>query len=355
MKILYCESRRSLTSLIEVRPNDEVEYWGVRYVEKSIEWFKRYDVVVCSNFTSPAMFSVMLKAKACGVVTLFLTDGIYEVANSLRNPNLVKYGVFLYDYSIYDYIFALGPVHVAKTLDSTKIIQYIPRRVMNWDDDMKRLNSGYSSEVKVLVTTANTAYFSQEEKNRLAALINEVLFGLRALEDVGVVLRIFDESLYSLIKSDAVNCLSGTFEDSLEGVTHVITTPSSISLPVIKREIPLMHMITRSEVPVVFAGWQVASKEIFFECIDEFLYESEVKVGIQSDFFKNSYHDSVEKGWALIEEDASEFRCLDVHLKKRVESFYSSRMNLNFEYVLRRMGELIRNTPMYKNLRNWIK
>lgn len=356
MKILFCESEALYKSLVGSTPsNVTVEFWGVKYSGKTPSFFKKYAAVMTANFTSPAINLVIMKARLSGVKTAFFSDGIYDVGNSLRNPNLLKYSSYLYDLSIYDYMFVVGDVYIDNTLSNVNVVRYLPKRVLS--GDVMKETGTISGVNKVLITTANTPYFTDLEFQRLVVIFTSIIRKLSKYDDTLVKTRIFDERLIDALELRAEdNLINGDFEEVLANMTHVVSTPSSISIPVLKSGLPLLHVFVRPESPSIYSGWLLASEDMIDECLDDFLYDYDIKTRIQSAFLYERFEGGcVEPISFILESTIENDSRVNEILKMRIDSLYSSHLNFNFEYFFRRIAHKIKSYKIYNYLRSIVK
>ena len=217
----------------------------------------RRETVVVSSISHNVYLNFMIRlANKCGLTTVLIVDGIFEYNNSFNNVFLRHFTGKLFRPNYHDFILL--------TTDSIngKMIEFGGGVVVPVDNSRVwgRAVSveGRKVECEVLITTANTPYYNEVEYDLLLASISDISKWLQR-HDIRFKYRIFDERLRSdLSLEDSENLLSNCFSDVVSDFTHVVSTPSSVGLNIMKSDKALMQLIYR-DTPLPFqSGWVYA-------------------------------------------------------------------------------------------------
>ena len=340
-RILFVESEKKckLLGLLDGFGEWECEFDGRRYFRRHPDFFLDFDLVVATNYSSSISNLVCCKCLSVSVPTLFFSDGLYDLSNSLRNPLLSCNNRVLYGFLPFSYFATVSKVYVYG--GSTNFINYIPGRMLTMKEPM---NNNIKSK-RILITTANNAYFSKNEFDRLVGLIND-LSNYLLRKRIDFSFRIFDRAILdSLLHGDSVsNDIDGSFEDCLSRYSHVISTPSSVVITSMYHGRATAQLIYRSEPTSVSTAWNIPSIDIFDESFQGFINLQEDLMEYQmesiSDNFDNvTSKDVVDKVFMDLSShrasmNVSEFR------DSEVERILNSSFNFNFEFFLRRIFEM---------------
>lgn len=241
----------------------EVLYDGQVFYKKDPSFFKQFDMVLCVHAGNP--LNLYILSKCYGVcLTVLVADGVYEWDNAYRNPKTVKVGVSLYDPVLVDVFLHTGHcVNYLKYINPKSVfLSYLPYRMRNVKHEGMRMNVPQLVKnrcKKLLVTSARTPYFDVDERKRLVEIYREIIIDALAVFDV-IEFRVFDDNFLVEITKDLGafrNIKDGSFEAVVSEYDAVVTTTSSISLEVMKRDIPLAHVDVRDSPLFVQAGWRI--------------------------------------------------------------------------------------------------
>lgn len=333
----------------------DCEFDGRRFFRRDDKFFKRYDLVVASNYASSISNLICCKCKTVGIKTLFFADGIYDLANSVRNPLLVRSNRVLYGFLPFDEFATIS--NVPLYCGSPNFRKYVPDRIIRCNGPM----DSSKNEKKILITTANTAYFNDSERSRFIKLIRGIVCYLDQ-QEVYYSFRIFDESLLKEIAvgQHVSNVLISSFEECLESYSHVITTPSSIVLTSIYHGKATAQLIYRSEPPSISTAWNIPSVEVFIESFRTFIDKDDYLMKFQTESIKEL--DELSKPRHVVQAvlstlgtesevktSISDFR------KSEVERIMESSLNFNIEFFVRKFFEKKKFSKLSLVLKKFLK
>lgn len=349
-RILFLESALFYKDLICLNESlFEVTFDGGSY--KSDECFINHDLVIYTIYSSPKFNYILIKLKKLNIPTLLLFDGVAEFSNFYNNKLMQNLDLVNYHPVVSDYLAVIGDK--AKCYFQTrgcKVIKFMPNHMKSSASDYFYPNK------KVLITTANTAYFNEQEFHLLFSLIKEVT-GLLQHSNTEYAFRIFDEKLIKCLALNAdENFLSGSFDSVVKNFSHVITTPSSISLSAMKSNKAVAHFIYR-DYPVFFqAGWNVVPGLFNEKFLRSFLDMDKDRMAFQySEVISNFGCEDISDELQKIISDY-EFSSENFH-NKELFLMLDSKLNINFEYFFRKLYWKLKSSRfsfIMKKLRNHI-
>lgn len=229
-------------------------YFGIPTFSLSLKrYLNQFDIVVtCIDHSRLSKFVVCL-ARSIGKKTILIMDGTYDFCNSVCHPYLKKVKRQILQYKIYDLILTPDYDFSNYLRMSASLIKYIPKH-------MKVIGSSYEKKTEsssILITTANTAYFNNEEFCRLTSIIKKIL---KELYDINVIvkLRVFDNKLLSCLYDDfpgIENLVNSDLSDVLNQIDGVISTPSSVVVSSVMANLPTCVLLYRDFPYEHPAGW----------------------------------------------------------------------------------------------------
>ncbi|KZZ12877.1 hypothetical protein [Thalassolituus sp. UBA3500] len=340
-RILFVESENKCRSLglLDGFGEWECQFDGRKYFRKHSDFFREFDLVVATNYSSSISNLVCCKCQSADVPTLFFSDGLYDLANSLRNPLLSGNNRVLYGFLPFTYFATVSRVYVYA--GSTSFINYMPGRMLT----MKEPMNIHAKFERILITTANNAYFSKKEFDRLVGLINDLsdyLFEKR----IDFSFRIFDRAILdSLLHGGSVsNDVDGSFEDCLSKYSHVISTPSSVVVTSMYHGKATAQLIYRSEPTAVATAWNIPSIDIFDDTFQSFINCQEQLMEYQMDSVSDNFDNATPKDVVdKVFMDLSAYRSstnVSEFRDSEVDRILNSSFNFNFEFFLRRIFEM---------------
>lgn len=340
MRILFSESESYYRRLGLVNMSGFTYFFdGMKYYKKSEEWlFDNFDVFVCFMYTSPVNFYLTKRFNSLDKKTILVMDGIYDYSNSIKNKASSSINLELYRYIPQSIFLVVGALPLFFS-DNARCINYMPKMIKDGDLSME----AQSEFSKVLLTTANTAYFDSDELSSLVILVRLVLVELNQ-RSIAYDVRIYDDTLYSsisdLLNQDAVNVLSGTFEEIIADYSNVITTPSSIAVTCMIHERAVALLQYRDSPPSFFTGWMFSSQKTIAMGLDSFISLDCSRMLLQKRLVNKEFSDitlgeAISSATSLryeINSVKSDFSEDGLMYKLMLDSVF----NFNIEYLVRR-------------------
>lgn len=354
-KILFAESIDHYQSLGLIDDLDVYDcvFYGIRFYKKNDRFLLSFSAFVTSYYTSSISMWMVMRCRSLGIKTIFVTDGVYDLANSFRNYLIKKYRTYLYEFLPHEYVLAVGDIPMKDSCSQYE--KYLPKRMVS------KAKIPLPKATKVLITTANSPYFNDREKTRLITLMVEIAKYL-VEKKIEALYRIYDDAVLSALEvslgSGFHNSVEMGFEDVLKDVSHVITTPSSVSITSMYHGRCVAQLIYRSESPGVQSAWNICSIDVFDEMIDSFL-EPEVGLLRFQEAICKTYFEGNKTLRDLIEQDGSgvvELADTAEWFKRTQEQrMLNSHLNINFEYAARKIYTALKKRKFMKILRGVVK
>ena len=263
-KILFIQSKFDFNQFYDASifpNNDDIEFGGIKYLNKPPEFFLRYSKIYSSDYCDNLAISIIKKANSIKVDTFLLMDGIYDWAALHVNPKNVD---IFFDVNIYTTIYCVDN-HSASYLNSIGAITelYKPYRIFGLNLNTEHKNKILSStKKKILLTTSNTPYFDEIEFNRITSIFKSIIDWCK-LNSTELYFRIYNKKILSELNiDDELNLTKGSIETYIKKIDLLITTPSSISATAIMLDKPFIHVIYR-DTPISFqAAWQIFTTDM---------------------------------------------------------------------------------------------
>ncbi|MCG3886783.1 hypothetical protein I3271_19085 [Photobacterium leiognathi] len=326
MNILFLDSEKSVSKLLNIKSIASchtVEFDGNRYFGlPDIFFFEKYDVILYLNFQNRANHLIIEQVNKIGISTVFISDGIYDWDNCFNNYTHKFFSLFTYYQLDSKYVFYCGDDinlrYLSKRNYGTEFISYIPfRNRVKGDEEV------VCKEFDILITTANTAYFNDEEFFSLSTLINKTLSCCDDL-NLSYKLRIFDKRLVNSLNfsKEIDNVTSGDISELAVKARAVIATPSSLNIDVSQLDIPIGTYLYRDFPSQHTGGWIIFSdldiKRVLRELLDNKSVKYKERMLYQKIMLEQEINDN-----NLIEMVKSDKRCVDSNLIGKKTSYFS--------------------------------
>lgn len=350
MNKLFIEGKDYLATVIAF--SDADCDGAASYKSELSELKKSYWLLISFLYNSPLSNFLIIKARCVNFPTLLISDGVIEWSNMFNNPLLASYNLNLYHPIIHDAFLCVGKDETEYfNFLGTPTVQFLPERMK---PTIPRV--GKNGNFKFLITTANTAYFNDEERDLLLSLLVKIQSKLDD-NNLEYVFRIFDSYLQSQLGlyNNKKNMVEGGFEDCLKEVDFVITTPSSISFLAMYHGKPLAHLIYRDSPQFIQAGWNITSLVSLESTINSMksydhdrmcFQEYQVsKYVADNDSIITEIQESLEK---KREDDFKKF------VDQNLFNMLNSRFNINFEYIARKIYLKFKRKKFFQYLRTKI-
>lgn len=358
--ILFSEHEAYYRDLgLEDREGFEYHFGGMRLYKKSLSLLDKYDVFVCAFYTLPHNVILTCKFSAINKHTVMCTDGIFDFANALVNPMITKFQLAQFHPIIQGNFICVGQNEAQYFRRNNQIntYNYLPKRMISKNNDMP-----LPPQKKVLITTANTAYFNDVEYQCLCDLIVDVVLLLKE-EGVDFAFRLFDDklkvSIEEKLQTNVVNDISHAFEDTLISYSSVITTPSSIAITAMCYQRSVALLVYRDQPMILQAGWLIPSTGVLKGMLNGFISLDKERMRIQQQVV-GSY--VAEKNLTdYIDTIANKDNCdtqaskLEAYIDSNLMNMLNSKFNLNFEWFIRKLYTKAKGLKLMKRVRLWIK
>ncbi len=312
-------------------------YDGVRFYRDPADRLCRFDAVVSFNYTSPVVNFLIMRARALGIKTILVADGIFDWSNAFNNKQVSRFNLFLYHPVMHDAFLCVGRrecLYFGRR--GLVCVPYLPKRVFKGGPMIP-----LPGDSTFLITAANSAFFDGDERARLVHLMASSVAAIRKAGHP-VIFRIFDDDLRRDIGADvAANYVDGSFDDVLQRADCVLTTPSSISISAMANKRAVGHFNYRDAPLTIQSGWLISTSCDIGNAI-KMMAENDVR---RMEFQVNevsSYINSLSPDAALrvaIAAPACPQRRseIDAFIKSNLRNMLTSWYNINFEFFLRRL------------------
>ena len=357
MNILFAEDR-AYYDLLGLEPIEGVSYTfgGVALYKASSERLSLFDMFVCAFYFMPNTVILTLKFKKLGVRTVLVADGIFDICNAFknklhRNAKLIQFHTVLQDYFL-----CVGSEDVNYFRSCNfRVSQYMPKRVGASEKIIPLPRS-----CSVLITTANTAYFDENEYKSLLLLLVDAckLLGSR---NVSFCVRLFDSRLYSelclRLGTKVYNDTEDDFENTLGRYSCVISTPSSVVITSMLHRRPTAILVYRDYPILTQAGWLFASAHSFEVALDGFLGHDTDRMFVQERLrvkylSANKLADVLSE--TLTDGNFSSTK-IEFYINRSLYNMLNSHFNYNIAWVVRRIYLRLSKFHLFKNFVRWMK
>lgn len=280
-----------------------------------------------------------LKWMVNGRGVISIQDGVYDFCNGFTHP-FFSNNYRLYYPAVSNVVIAgnKNDCGIIKALNpSVDVYSYrLPASAVLGDAHMKADNLKLYD---VLITTANTAYFNDYEKDLLIELINETV---KYLESSGLsfCFRIFDGVLADGISTltSGNNKIEGSFSDVLTLCRSVVSTPSTVVVEAMAHDVPVAVYIYRDFPVSVQGGWIIRDTNSIGSVIQGMLSKPSARMDIQ----RAILHSYTDVDYEFLTPDLLKSLAMDAPKLSDVAAEFSlemlnSRWNLNFKYIAKRI------------------
>lgn len=349
-KLLFAEARSYYDSLgiLNDIDNDKFDmvFDGAKNYKIKDEDLKKYDYVISYLYTNPLSNLLIIKAKRNDIKTLLISDGIFDWNNAFENTMQKKYNLKLYHPIIHDHFLVVGDCekdYFEKL--GVKSSTFIPNRIISNKDIIK-----LPIKDKILITTANTAYFNQSEKTSLINLLKDVIKSISEL-NIDVIYRIFDDDLVRILQvKDEDNFKEGSFEETLKNASCVITTPSSICINSMYHGRSVGMLLYRDSPLFMQTGWLIHNSANIQSTILSMLARDSDRIMYQNYQVSNYVNDNNLSDLLTVENIKLTEDVVNKFVNQNYENLLNSRFNLNFEYFMRNRYLKLKKSKKCKNL-----
>lgn len=234
-KVLILEPRQYFEALgvcEAIESRFDVNY-GISFSFNLDKFLLSFDAVISCIYHSASSQFVTARANYLGVKTVFLFDGVGDWDNFNYNTIAQLPGQKLHSPLFHNVIFCCDVLSLKYfTYQGVETYMYMPDRVCNRKNNRTAVANDAERPIKskldkVLITTANSPFFSEEEKWRLIELLKKLKSELVS-DGINICVRIFDDELYDACFPEFLNLKSDSFSEVAKSFSMVFTTPSSL-------------------------------------------------------------------------------------------------------------------------------
>jgi len=356
MRLLFSEDEWYYRDLgLEDIKGIEYRFGGMRMYRSPDDVLSVFDAFICAYYTMPHNALLTKRYRELGIKTILCSDGIFDFSNAKLNIMHAKYGLTQFHPILQDYFICVGKRESRYFSNGVKAMDYMPKRMISSKELIPLPN-----KVKVLVTTANTAYFNQDEYVRLLLLMTQSI-SILIENNVEFAVRIFDQKLMTDISDEFSSRISNDvefdFETTLKGYSAVITTPSSIAVVSMYQKRPTALLVYRDLPLFMQAGWMIPSAPVLDSFIDDFLRGDSERMKLQNKLYDNyaQEHGLTERIVEVMEDDSHEQSVYAYMINRSYENMLMSRFNFNVEWHVRKIYHYLKSFKTFNNLLGRIK
>jgi hypothetical protein len=307
-----------------------------------------YDFIVSRLYKNPISNLSILNGKNKRVKTLLFSDGIIEWSNMFNNQSITSYNLKLFHPVIHDLFLCVGKEETKYfNFLGFNTMQFIPKRIKPKRDKLSLPNNK-----TFLITTANNAYFDNNEKTRLVKLIKSIIQELNTL-NYNFSFRVFDDELIKLLEINQFdNIIHNDFEECLQDFSHVITTPSSISLICLYHERALGHLVYR-DVPVfIQGGWNLSLSVDILSALENMYSLDKDRMNFQLFQLSNYLINDKDIDSEIMEKlNQCKQESLKQFINQNLLNMLNSRFNINFEYLFRKLYLKFKKNKFFQRIK----
>lgn len=356
MKILFSEEEWYYRDLgLDNIEGVQYDFNGMKFYQASLSQLDQYDAFICAYYTMPHNAILTKKFKAIDVHTILCSDGIFDFSNARLNVMHSKYGMVQFNPIIQDYFICVGKKEAKYFSKGVNAMEYMPKRMISSERPCS-----FPEEERVLVTTANTAYFNEEEYKRLLLLMANVI-ELLVARGIGFSVRLYDnrllQDLNKLFSSHLFNDVDEGFEETLIRYSSVITTPSSIAVVSMFHKRPTALLVYRDLPMFLQTGWLIPSVEVFSDLLSDFLLADQDRMDIQNQLYNNYATDKglTDRILEVLDHDDIHSSEYSRFINKAYENMLASKFNFNIEWYVRRLYRSLKRYEFISKLLNRLK
>lgn len=339
--ILVLEHRNYYEGLLDFDQSIyNVTFGGLKLYKSNL---KQFDLIVSFNFLSDLGNFMIIKAINQGVKTLLVSDGIIDWSNMFGNKVFKAKNLKLFHPILHDYFFCVGKNETSYfRSQGQETYSYVPKRMEIKNDIFSKKN-----QYDFLITTSNTPYHDEIEKQVLLKILNELV---KFLNKYGYSFgfRIYDDFLKKKLKiSETNNFTSGDFGTIFNNFKCLITTPSSIIITAMQFDKPVAQIIYRDTPLFVQSGWLITSLNIDSTLVSMHNKNRE-RMQFQSWQIQNY---SPENDILSLVSSFKEKKIKPIDYDTRLFNLLNSKYNINFEYFFRKIYVRLKNI----NFKNFLQ
>ena len=233
-------------------------------------------VATCLDHSAESAFLVNV-AKKVGVASIYVSDGTYDIGNSIYNNHLRKHKNFQLFGVAYDHV--LLPDLIAGKLFSSygaTTSCYLPVHAT--------CEASYSESGYLLISTANSSYFSRLEFEKLCELVKTTTEFCEK-EKIEYRFRVYDPKIVdALAIPDELNLIDCGLSQALNGARALFTTPSTLVYSAASCNIPVGVYNYRNVFVTQPYSFLLSDEAAIFQALQVSHEENMYRLRLQSSF-----------------------------------------------------------------------
>lgn len=357
LKILFSENEEFYRKLglIDIEGYQYI-FNGMKFYKKNYNYLRHYDLFICAFYTLPHNTILTIKFNKLNIKTVLVCDGIVDISNCLNNPMVRKYNFIQFFPIIQDYF--ILPYNNENLLFNEYVgtIRYMPDRIISQKEKLP-----IPSEKKILITTANTAYFNENEYSSLINLLKEILNYFNS-EKIPYGIRLFDKKILDDIAGLIKNIKNDTdkpFEDTLLDYSSIISTPSSIIITSMYHNRSVGQLIYRDTPQLIQSGWLFPNLNILKNSFFDFVNLNKERMAIQEKILNGYLNNNENLNGAIskivLDKKLDERKNIVNHINQQQFNMINSVFNFNIEYFFRKIYNKVKNNKLIQWIRLRVK
>ncbi|MFT4671898.1 MAG: hypothetical protein ACI945_001238, partial [Pseudohongiellaceae bacterium] len=301
-RVLFLQPKEYFLRLGFVLNDDFDEDFGFFSLYQTLHKICDYDAVVTCIDHSHSSRYICRYAGSRGIPSILVMDGIFEWSNAVANPFLKANGIKLLSPCVYSEVMTIDAglnAYINNSGQNSRMYS-IGSQAVTSEECRKKSN--------FLVSTANKAYFTLEERDSLCLLMKDVVECLKK-GSYTYGFRIFDPYIKSYLGiHDDENHVDGTFEVNVDVFDCLITTPSTIAQTAMERSMPVALLDYRDAPIFLNSGWRINGRAPIEITLDSMRGRDDDRMRFQRDqicceSLNSALLDSVGAGYLKADEE----------------------------------------------------
>lgn len=328
-KIIGMQSKKLMDKFINANLDCYYPDWNDRDLDNSI-------LITTAPYELESIKS-SLRAK----ISIGIQDGVFDFANSFYHPffNNKKYKLNFPSVNNVVLCFGKKEAIFIESLNSNNLMvkTYIPSYIKNTlksADEFSNEDAIYD----VMITTANTAYFSDEEFDKLTLCLKRTTENLLSA-GYRVCFRIFDKRIINALHfEDIENINSGGFLNAAAKTKCIFTTPSTLAVESMILGIPTATFIYRDTPLTTQTGWLVYDPSLAVNIVDSMLSNDNERFMIQKALVDNYLSSDFDNVTEVEITKIAEYSKVDNNFRVSfAESVLLSKWNFNIKFFFKKL------------------
>ena len=330
-KVLFLQPKKYFVEL-GVNFHDIDATFLVYYSFNLKEYLLNFDLIVSCLDHELSSRKIIGMANNLSICTLYLMDGVYDFSNATLNKQFTKNNIQLLSPCIYGNVFTLeeGFKEYLSNKNQTTCFQYLPLRA--------KLEITQKKKRGVLLTTAKTPYFNDDEFSNLVYWFKEIVHFFEQHE-IEYFARIFDSRLLEKLPAiTARNIVDEDLSIALSSAEVVLCTPSTVIFSAYHYNIPCVILNYRDDTVYYDSDYNLTDLSFLNEAIGSCKRrDCKYMDDNRNKLYLSQYNFSLLEGWQASENISFYFnasvlaRYLYVHLPPNFKSLMKRLYNKWFD------------------------